>query len=555
MSNVNPSRRRIVLALATALGGSLAGCIAPPGVVRPNPGQSKSTSKRSAQDAFGAAGGNAGIDPILRQRAQFRVVLAAFRQDFLRGDAHSYEALNERLTVPYVELLRSLFASVQEPSGAKANTAKIVNGKITIPPGATLTYTQKGYCMNKSLPAPVGGDALILKPVAGEVDADMLPILKAVGEWSVKSPENASRAQMLTWGLMDVGTDRGGWIKDMNPDMRQMYDEIYPGASRRMIGTQGGYELTKKALGFVLEKTKLNRYISTDMLLNSTQDHHAANNLLDELIKIGKQSTDGKGVGFSTIAENVHARASGGGPLVAQIEVFNDGDAPFEYTPMDYYANPAAQKQRISPTPNITDVVLNAGGFLSSELQKRAIEIAKEATDEIVNELRDKIYDKVFDGLEKKTPGAARATRKLMRNSALGKALAVTIGATPIIGNLLSAREFITGTAWDGTPLSPTDRLIAGLGIVPGANTLRAIGKGIQSAKVVKLSKNNFFKFVDSKEYGDIKSHLEVAGEIKEAFEDPGKALMKTLILEAALPWNQPTLRLIGEIRAGTARF
>lgn len=551
MNATDLKRRKILLAIASVTGSSLAGCIVPPGLVLPNSVQQKSASKRSSQDAFGEKKEPI-VDAVSRQHDQFRDALTSFRRDYLLGEGQSYEALNERVTVLYVELMRRIFALVEKSSGVQSRSTRIDNREITIPPGATLAYTQKGYCMNKSVPAPVAGDALELRPLVSGLDADLVPIMKALGEWSAKSPDNASKTQMLTWGLMDVGTDRGTWIPNMNQNMRRLYDEALPGASNQMIANQNEYALTKKALGFVLERTKLNRYISTDMLLKSTQDHNASNQLLEELIRQGHLDSSGKGIGYSTIAENIHARASGAGVLTARIEVFNDGSSDFKYISSDYNAYPLAKKQPISPTTSITDLVLGNHEFLSPEVRQKLINIGVDASKDFAKELADKLYGKVFDGLNKKTPAAARAIRKLMQNSTLGKVFGGVIGATPILGNALSAYEFITGKDWmTGDILTATERLMSGLGTIPGANTLRTIAKGVQSAKLSGASKNKLFKFVDSKEYGDIKSFLDVTNKIEGQFNDSSKEQMKTLILDVPLIWQPQTQRLINDVKSG----
>lgn len=554
MNATDLKRRKILLAIVSAAGSSLSGCIMPPGLVIPSPVYIKATSKRSPQNAFGEKRESI-VDSVARQHDQFQDALTSFRRDYLRGEGQSYETLNERVTVPYVELMRQIFSSVEKSSGIQSTSARIDNKEISIPQGATLAYTQKGYCMNKSLPAPVAGDALELRLLTSGLDADLVPIMKALGEWSAKTSSNASKTQMLTWGLMDVGTDRGSWIPDMNQEMRHLYDDVLPGASNQMIANQNGYALTKKALGFVLEKTKLNRYISTDMLLKSTQDHNASNQLLEDLIRRGHLDNSGKGIGYSTIAENIHARASGSGVLTARIEVFNDGLSDFKYMPSNYNAYPLAKKQPISPTTLITDLVLSNHELLSPEDKQKLIGIGIKATRMLVDELKDKVYDKLTDGLSKKTPGAIRAIKKWTGSPVLGNALRLAIGASPIVGNMLSAYEFISGNDWvTKEKLGHTKRLIAGLGIIPGANTLRAVAKGVQSTRLMNLSKNNLFKFVDSKEYNDMNTHLNRVNKAENLlFNDNSTEQMKTLILEAKVPWKPATTRFIQDVKSGLA--
>jgi hypothetical protein len=58
------------------------------------------------------------------------------------------------------------------------------------------------------------------------------------------------------------------------------------------------------------------------------------------------------------------------------------------------------------------------------------------------------------------------------------------IGVTPVLGNALSLYEFVSGKDFmTGETLGAAERLLAGIGTIPGANTLRTLGRGIQYAE------------------------------------------------------------------------
>lgn len=544
---VSIQRRKVLLAILSAMGAALTGCVTSQGPARPTSNQGgQSTSRKTAEQVFASTGN--GLEQIVRQQAQFHAALASFRRDFVNGGNRSYESLTQRVTVPYVYLLSMIIAATE----GKTVPTQLMNGKITIPPGGKLGYTQKGHCMDKSKPAPTEGDALELRSVSEVVTSEWVPVLQGLGVWSAANPNNQHQAQQLTWALMDLETERGDWITTMSPETRQQFDQILPGTSQRMMNAQQASKLQREMLKLVLKETKLDRYVTADLLLRSSYDPQAANQLLEHLIKQGQQSKVGKGIGYSTIAENIHTRAQGAGVLAAKVEVINDSNQPFDFSPMLYYAHPKAEKQRISPTPQITNVYLSVRDMLTAEQQQKAFEIAREVSQALIDELKDKIYDKVFDGVARKTPAAARAVRKLLRNyPKFGKAMGNLVSATPIVGNVISAYEFLSGRDITGQQLSLEERLLAGVGMIPGANTLRTVAKAAKSAKLSKASEKELFKFVDSREYGEIKTFLETANGLNEVFEDPGKALVKQLVVEAKLPWNRPTTSLLNGLKSG----
>src|SRR5690606_5378624 len=117
---------------------------------------------------------------------------------------------------PFAELARYglMSAAEQDKAAALAGKAKKSGNKTTfkgstfqIPPGKVLQYTQKGYCMDPSLPAPSQGDAYTLEPTSDRVPAQLQQLYRKLGE--TPQSQLKSSKQGLTWTLMGAGNPNG----------------------------------------------------------------------------------------------------------------------------------------------------------------------------------------------------------------------------------------------------------------------------------------------------------------------------------------------------------
>ena len=108
----------------------------------------------------------------------------------LLGGTATMETFVENAALPFARAVNATLAAAavsdKSPALSKPAAQKFIqpraDGSIIIPPQSTCSYTVSGLCMDRALPAPVKGDALILTPIAGQVPDAIQPLMAAAAE-------------------------------------------------------------------------------------------------------------------------------------------------------------------------------------------------------------------------------------------------------------------------------------------------------------------------------------------------------------------------------------
>lgn len=304
-----------------------------------------------------------------------------------------------------------------------------------------LSYVQKGYCMDPSLPAPGRDDAFGIWHVSERVPKELVRLFQAVGKWAAL-PQSKGSAQSLTWAIMGAGTE-SSWARNISQKALAQMDEATPGGA-----------LIKK----VMKSTKLDRYIDPNQLLDNNRRDAAANELLQELIRQGQAMPGGKGVGYTMLAPNLAARSTGEATLSPKVQVVNVSGQDFDYELLDWFAQPVAPKQGASAKDE------ERGKFLNDFLKDLSRFAAEGLLDSFARHA-----PAASNAIARGASKAAQAVN-LPRNvrKPLIEAAASAVSAVPVVGNVPSAYEFISGKDWyTGDDLSAMERADALLGTVP----------------------------------------------------------------------------------------
>jgi hypothetical protein len=262
---------------------------------------------------------------------------------------------------------------------------------------------------------------------------------------------------------MGAGTE-SSWARNISQKALAQMDEATPGGA-----------LIKK----VMKSTKLDRYIDPNQLLDNNRRDAAANELLQELIRQGQAMPGGKGVGYTMLAPNVAARSTGEATLSPKVQVVNVSGQDFDYELLDWFAQPVAPKQGASATNDITAIsdtavpVQEQGGAAKDEERGKFL-------NDFLKDLSRFAAAGLLDSFARHAPAASNAIARgaskaaqavnLPRNvrKPLIEAAASAVSAVPVVGNVPSAYEFISGKDWyTGDDLSAMERADALLGTVP----------------------------------------------------------------------------------------
>jgi hypothetical protein len=203
---------------------------------------------------------------------------------------------------------------------------------------------------------------------------------------------------------------------------------------------------------------------------------------------------------------------------------------------------------------------------------KEALFSAKEKLAQLASEVA---FKKSFEWLGTKTPAGAAAAAKIVKKAggtgAMAKFAGGLVGATPLLGNLLSLKEAVTGRDWlTGKVLTPAEHVLAVAGSIPGANMLKAAGKGFRAAgasdagrAALAGSANMFFKFVDKSatartaiSVGISDAAASVAGQVQK-FSGQTVERIKASVSSPSLDgfWAPETSRAMRAYRDGLAFF
>ena len=344
------------------------------------------------------------------------------------------------------------------------------NAGFLIPPKSAVSLSASGFCMDHSLPAPSGGQPLRLYRTERMISGQLLPIFRAISEMALKAPQSARyNLQGVVWAIRALD-EHPQWDFRLNPEQERFVEIAYPGGMAILRKYNASQKLTSKisevATQAIRKQFNLSGFGGTTL---NPSDPASVQQVLNRIMNPGQtgqawQSTAGSP--YSTLAQQVVARASSPAGLRADIQVLNDSSLPFFFKPSDYIAEAPTQTQRI-----LFDRVIriDSDGHGSDELP--AMERLSKGYLEEVGDIRNWSKGKLLNLF----PSLAENS---LTNTFISDALKAAVEATPLVGNALSAHEAITGKNWmTGEDLSDAERFLAILGSVPGFGTAEALLK------------------------------------------------------------------------------
>ncbi|TCK06344.1 hypothetical protein CLV27_0145 [Phorcysia thermohydrogeniphila] len=302
-------------------------------------------------------------------------------------------------SVPLFKFIQTFIYITLIKSSAKAPQVIKRGYYFIIPPGAVLSYKHHGFCMNHDRPAPVWNDRLRLEPISKiGIPSKLLPVLKCV----ILNKEKLNNPQGLVWFLVEIDKiPYSELIKGRYSYHLRELEKVCPG-SREVILSYKRSQIPKELFVALLKQLKIKVGYKTYTLDELVFNPNVTQKLLNELIQRGKELPGPKGAGYSEILKEVYAKSVGISPLTGKVEILNFSDKPISFSPLDYYLQPAAKKQRISPVADIQDVYAHFPLPSESEVfyQKvicSLVKIAKKIFGEIFPEKGDKLLKELAE--------------------------------------------------------------------------------------------------------------------------------------------------------------
>jgi hypothetical protein len=407
------------------------------------------------------------------------------------------------------------------------------NGVITLPPGSRIRYTQRGLCLDPSKSSPRKGDKFQLSTTSTLYGKEFAPLVEALSTYSRNHPAQRRNVQQIIWTIAGLKRDNGALYRTLQQRHFTLIEKAYPGggslikrhgdavnARRRLNGSTQAPVKTGNALADQLlslaapklngEIDRVNRQIrqatrrvnqatepvrdvidiansitmngrTFDLSALAHSSQRDGNRMIDDMLNelarqpIAKPIPDDNSH-YTLLAPSVAARVVGTDVLSAQIEVVNASDTPYEFRPERYYMTTTrnTQPMMLAP-PRASEIERVAGtwdGFID-DLREDADVRA------MVEELAQDLFRTTIDllGLKHMPDWLRRRHLNGVFDSLKGvKWWSRFLKTIPLVGNVMAGYEVITGrdVLFD-KELSTAERVLSGLSMVPGMNSLLAV--------------------------------------------------------------------------------
>lgn len=221
------------------------------------------------------------------------------------------------------------------------------DGGITIPPGTTIEFTNKGCCLDPHLPAPKADEEMQFIKTSCLIPTELQGTYKnllrraAAGDEDVKS-----NLQHLMWTLRTAGSN-DAYAKNLTDRQREILNECADGGSfdtycQNLHRFDGLKKLVMAQIGQVAEKLQVdigNVTYNVSDLLDPELGKQKVSAHLGELIHMNEYlPVVQSGFNYGELEKGIYTDIKGNGTLSFKAKVANSTSEPFVFYPMDYVA-------------------------------------------------------------------------------------------------------------------------------------------------------------------------------------------------------------------------
>lgn len=226
---------------------------------------------------------------------------------------------------------------------SKSGVRFVKNGGIVIPPGVTISFTNKGYCMDPHLPAPVANEEYQLVPVSMLIPEDLQGTYKKLVRKASSGDENVKRnMQHLVWALRTAGTD-APYANNLTAEQKRILNRCseYSGQFEEFnANAKANSKMLKELIGladsFLNVKIGGVTYKASD-LLDPDIGNKKINEHLNQLITMGKSlSVERSGFNYGELQSGIYTDIRGSGYLQYTAKIANSTNKEFIFYPTDY---------------------------------------------------------------------------------------------------------------------------------------------------------------------------------------------------------------------------
>ncbi len=347
---------------------------------------------------------------------------------------------------------------------------RLAEGWVYVPPKSAVKVRYAGYCLDQGIPAPSRDARLRLLPfssVTDEKTAKAMRVLAYAGAQytGVNAPLNRAgktEIQALVWALRDM---QAGATPKLSAAQRRALAAM----DSEHFGQSDALEMIGWNLGEKVGKDVRRNFGR----LADLSDMNAVGNRMDEITRGQGANEPPTGSPFTQLAPGVSVMSLGTAPLQGEAVIANDHARPLAMDLRTYTAEAATNTQRIL----ISGVGNGLGGSMVDKNVLAAIE-------------KDLTQLSLFAALDWFPKGIEQIGFS-PKSTRLGQLANIT----PLLGNVLSAAEALSGYEWtewnkdasERKQMGAGERILAIAGTVPGAGALaKVVGKGALNDLILK---------------------------------------------------------------------
>ena len=382
---------------------------------------------------------------------------------------------------------------------------------ITVMPGEKVTFEQRGYCLDPGKPTPKAGEQFALRQTEEVIPEELRPIFSGLLRESEHNEAVRDDLQDLIWALRTANSSEESRA-DRLGDKLGLLNEAYPGAMEDFLAYRQRYK--NDVLG---EVNRAFRSEVSDQLSRSFVNSASSDELLDTLKSMEPQGKMQPGSQYSMLAPGVAARTVGTDSLTIQSEIANTSEMPFEFDPVEWYAEPSRDTQSVA-IPPVDEESVKRDLFaveqrgLSSKGQNRIKNILQDVVDIYSGKEAVGILDLPIPKFEKiKDMTQKNVWTEIITDIGKGSLEKRGRGA----GLALVAYELITGYDWlTGEKLHPGERIGVGISFAPVGAALQKISKKGKFEEVARwaLQSANVKEMLDTKMQRNVVEAIESTG-------------------------------------------
>lgn len=264
-------------------------------------------------------------------------------KDYINGLLPSAESRQyfAQLAVNNDQPLETVRRTDDKPSQSGVRFVK--NGGIVIPPGVTISFINKGFCMDPHLPANSSGAEFQLVPMSMLIPEDLHGTYKKLMQKASAGDINTLRnIQHLVWALRTAGTE-AAYANNLTAQQKRILDSCseYSGQFEEFnANAKANSQMLKELLGIADSFLNINiggvSYKASD-LLDPDVGNKKINEHLNQLISMGQSiPVERSGFNYGEIQPGIYTDVRGTGPLQFAAKIANSTDKDFIFYPTDY---------------------------------------------------------------------------------------------------------------------------------------------------------------------------------------------------------------------------